>query len=156
MSSLEKNFQQNLIKLLKLKKTSSLKVAQKAGILPQNFSKYVNGQLTPGLSTIEKISKALDVSVFELLSGQGYSIQFYQDELLHSIQGIIKNFVVFNNLNSKQSQQLLQLVENFGGWNKLLDFLKEDAELKELNEIKYQNFKAELSQRFPNATKSNI
>lgn len=153
MSSLEKNFQQNLVKLLKLKKTSSLKIAQKAGILPQNFSKYVNGQLTPGLSTLEKISKALDVSVFELLSNQGHSVHFYQDELLNSIQQVIKNFVVFNNLNNKQSQQLLQLVENFGGWNKLLDFLKEDAELKQVNEIKYQNFKAEISQHFPNASK---
>ena len=53
--------------ILKEREMTLSSFAKVTGISPSNLSNYINGNISPTLETLEKIAKALNIEVTELL-----------------------------------------------------------------------------------------
>ena len=139
-------FKNNLLRLMKSSGMTITQCAKRAGLLPQNFSKYLKGQLVPNLTTLDKLAKALEVPPCELVDQNTGLARFPRQEILEGFNEAIKKFVIFRDLTPEESQELSLLVDRFGGWSQLLPFLREEYALRQRGEEYYQKTKAEITQ----------
>ncbi len=68
MAELQEIFCNNIKHFRALKGLSQLDLAEKAGIRQTTLSRLENGKVEPGLGSVEKIVKGLDISPSELFS----------------------------------------------------------------------------------------
>jgi transcriptional regulator with XRE-family HTH domain len=145
MNQIENAFRRNLIDFIRKSGQSSKVIAKKAGILPQNFSKYVNGRLVPNLSTVGNMAEALGITVSELLSDEGAVVSFRREQIASVFEKTLRQFVIFDGLSKDDSYDLAVLVEATGGWPKLLSNLREDEVLRQRGEENYQKVRADIA-----------
>lgn len=68
MAELQEIFCNNIKHFRALKGLSQLDLAESAGIRQTTLSRIENGKVEPGLGSVEKIAKGLDISLSELFS----------------------------------------------------------------------------------------
>lgn len=68
MAKLQEIFCNNIKHFRALKSLSQLDLAERAGIGQTTLSRLENGKVEPGLGSVEKIAKGLDISPSELFS----------------------------------------------------------------------------------------
>lgn len=143
-------FKENLLRLMKTSRLTITQGAQRAGLLPQNFSKYLKGQLVPNLTTLDKLAKAFDVPPSTLVDENFGLAHVAQSEMSKTFESAIRNFVTFKGLTHEEGQELSLAVTRFGGWKPLLEFLREELELRARGEEFYQSTKEEITRVLQN------
>ncbi len=133
---------------MRLKGFTRTVLARKAGMPIQSISKIMTGQRSPTLETLTKIATALDCSVSDLLLDEDIKTQRNQNQSVTSlIADAVKQFKKsqpFSSLTLCTPETLIDLVERFGGWNFLYQYLLEDIELRVAAEKEYQKMRTEL------------
>ncbi|GJQ07515.1 helix-turn-helix domain-containing protein [Capnocytophaga cynodegmi] len=90
----------NLKNILKRKNIKNVELAQMIDVGKQQITNYCSGLQTPPLSTLEKIAKALNCEMAELLPLGNDFMHFYDEK--GEWQGIIKRPVVANRVLSQE------------------------------------------------------
>lgn len=120
-------FSKNLNILMEFRGIQKKDLCRKTGILNQNLKQYLSGEKYPNLRTIERIAKALDVSVSDILSANPYTQEkFSIEKVSNSIAQSLKKTLVFENLSLEETLRLYKAVDAFGGWKVLLSTLEQN------------------------------
>lgn len=118
MPKLPERFRTNFSALLKKKGFSQKEFGEKIGMKPQVINKYFKGHRSPGLEVLEKIASGLEVSPAELVTNDYVS---GQERLAHLSQ----------ELSRDEMEDFFQLVEEFGGWRFLYNYISEEILIRE-------------------------
>lgn len=122
-------------------------LARRSKMPDQSLCKILKGQRSPSLKTLEKIACALECKVGELISenptqSNEITKEYISELIAKAIED--KNLKeVFRGL--KVSPYLLiDVVERFGGWDFLYNYLVEELAIRNEAEIEYKKFKEEF------------
>ncbi|MEP0264219.1 helix-turn-helix transcriptional regulator [Dokdonia sp.] len=123
MSDLQKILINNLNNYLLEHNMSKGEMAKKIDIEQSRFSRIINGKVEPGISTIEQISKKLEISAAELLT-----------DMQNPTTSLLEKILRIESLNSSD-QKLV---------NDLLDSLSEKTQLQNMQDLKIKTRLEEL------------
>ncbi|MBT4761465.1 MAG: helix-turn-helix transcriptional regulator [Bdellovibrionaceae bacterium] len=142
MSSAVINFKQNLINIMQEEGISQKSLAHKVDIVPQALNKYLKGRRVPGLEVIDKFAKALQVPPHELIKDSADTLGTFlsKNEVYEAYLVAHKNSqnqTLFNGLSVGSVEELLKMVSQFGGWDRLYHFLNEENLIKEKGKRAY-------------------
>lgn len=68
---------ERLREILKQRGLTLKAFSEMSGISQPNLSNYINGNISPTLETVDKIAKALDIDIQELLPRKDDSVEFF-------------------------------------------------------------------------------
>ena len=136
---MKKTFSENLKKAIESRNMNQAKLAEKAGVSPQNISKYCRGEVLPDLGAVVQIANALSVSVDSLLGN---------DDLLRAkktenftLTDLLSEFVLIaDTLNFRISENACYFEEQKFGFDYeepqvyIIDFLKKWTKYRKMLE----------------------
>jgi DNA-binding Xre family transcriptional regulator len=132
-------------KILELR-INQTQLSLKAGMPCQSIYKILKGIRTPTLIIIEKLSMALECTPAELLTDSSelgkFSIGREElSDLFRSALQEVKTKSLFSNLKKTSPAEVCRLVEKFGGWDFLYEYLVEELEIRHEAEKDYKKLK---------------
>jgi len=125
MSATQQLLSENLKFYRKQKKLKQSDVAEASGILPSTYSRIETGQVSPNLSSLERISEAMGIPLVELFQSREISDKSLAQKL-EAIQGL-----------SEYNRNVVEI---------LLDSIIEKDTLEKSQEVKMKRRLEELGQ----------
>lgn len=97
----------------KAKGYSIMKLKELTGLSKSTISEIENDKSSPTTATLEKIAKALDISINELFEDNDAELQKAEDKISEYTDENKMFFSKFEKLNPTAKKQLLKIIETF-------------------------------------------
>ena len=114
------NIGDNIRKIRIAKKLSQKEVIMNANIDTAQYSRIENNKTEPSLTTIEKIAKALDISLSELFAEREKEIETMNS----GMRAITEKMSQIESLSEEESSAICVILDAFIGKKKLKDTLE--------------------------------
>lgn len=125
MTHYQKVLSENLKRIRKEKKLSQVVIAERSGVITSTYSRVESCQVSPNLSTLEKLAEAMDVPMAEFFRED----QEVEPTVLDKLERI--------DVMSEYNQNVVTI---------LLDSIIEKDRVEKLQEVKMKNRLAELEE----------
>ena len=149
--------------LMNEKKINQKRLAERSTLPYQSIYKILVGERSPSLQTLEKLARGLDCKVQDFFPPQAQlalnmdSKELYQ--LFLDALTTAKTNDIFG-LTTYEQKELFELVQKFGGWSFLREYLKEELEIRQKAQEDYvqlrESLHEEMSTQDVNKTKKNM
>ena len=153
MSNLDNVIVENIKARMKSLSLSQVELARQAGIPHQSIYKILKGLRSPTLQMIEKISPSLQCTPDELLKSANSQNNFSKEDLLNVFYSFMKTHqeqTFFSELTKATPSDLKKVVNRFGGWNFLFDYLIEELEIRKEARNDYIQLRDSLNEKMNN------
>ena len=150
MSNLDNVIVENIKARMKSLSLSQVELARQAGIPHQSIYKILKGLRSPTLQMIEKISPSLQCTPDELLKSANSQNNFSKEDLLNVFYSFMKTHqeqTFFSELTKATPSDLKKVVNRFGGWNFLFDYLIEELEIRKEARNDYIQLRDSLNEK---------
>jgi transcriptional regulator with XRE-family HTH domain len=125
MTHYQKVLSENLKRIRKEKKLSQVVIAERSGVITSTYSRVESCQVSPNLSTLEKLAEAMDVPMAE----------FFREE--QEVEPTVLNKLERIDAMSEYNQNVVTI---------LLDSIIEKDRVEKLQEVKMKSRLAELEE----------
>jgi transcriptional regulator with XRE-family HTH domain len=135
---------------MQAKGMSQTDLARVSGLPHQSVYKIIHGKRFPTLPVLEKLAIALGMDVADLVCREDrVRIETSKNEIFDLFRMALKiqqQKSAFEGLTKTTPTGLVEIVQRFGGWDFLFEFLREELEIREEAEKDYQRLRESLTQ----------
>lgn len=124
-------------------------LALKSGLPAPSVYKVFSGQRAVTLNFLERVAVGLECSLAEFLPPpHSLEFQFSKEEFQKVLQTVLVNLrtnSLFEGLTSTEQADLDKLVKQFGGWKFLLNYLREELEIRSEAQSDYNKLRDSIT-----------
>ena len=135
---------------MKVEDLNQSALARRSSVPPQSIYKVLKGERVATIDFLNKISKGLKCDIQDFFPPRkSLNISIDKDDLynifIESLT-VIRNEEFASGLSRYKKRELMELVEEFGGWSFLLDYLKEELDIRSKANEEYQLLKESITE----------